>query len=63
VNPGHLFVPWPEGSSYPGFIFAKAPYTAQVERALRQAHAELTFVLAPHFPITAPAMRGVNESL
>ena len=63
VNPGHLFVPWPEGSSYPGFIFAKAPYTAQVERALRQAHAELKFVLAPHFPIAGSAMRGVNESL
>ena len=58
VNPGHLFVPWPEGSSYPGFIFAKAPYTAQVERALRQAHAELKFVLAPHFPIAGPAIPG-----
>ena len=58
VNPGHLFVPWPEGSSYPGFIFAKAPYTAQVERALRQAHAELNFVLAPHFPIAGPAIPG-----
>ena len=58
VNPGHLFVPWPEGSSYPGFIFAKAPYTAQVERALRQAHAELKFVLAPHFPIAGPAILG-----
>ena len=63
VNPGHLFVPWPEGSSYPGFIFAKAPYTAQVERALREAHAELKFVLAPHFPIAGLAMRRVNESL
>ena len=58
VNPGHLFVPWPEGSSYPGFIFAKAPYTAQVDRALRQAHAELKFVLAPHFPIAGPATPG-----
>ena len=63
VHPGHLFVPWPEGSSYPGFIFAKAPDTAQVERALRQAHAQLKFVLAPHFPIAVPGMRGVNESL
>ena len=63
VHPGHLFVPWPEGSSYPGFIFAKAPDTAQVERALRQAHAQLKFVLAPHFPIVVPVMRGVNESL
>ena len=63
VNPGHLFVPWPEGSSYPGFIFAKAPHAAQVEHALRQAHAELEFVLAPHFPITAPARRVVDESL
>jgi len=63
VHPGHLFVPWPEGSSYPGFIFAKAPDTAQVERALRQAHAQLKFVLAPHFPIVVPVMRGLNESL
>ena len=60
VNPGHLFIPWPEGSSYPGFIFAKASHTAQVERALRDAHAELEFVLAAHFPISPPERLTVN---
>ena len=63
VNPGHLFVPWPEGSSYPGFIFAKASHTAHVEGALRDAHAELEFVLAAHFPISPPEKRMVNGSL
>ena len=63
VNPGHLFVPWPEGSSYPGFIFAKASHAAQVERALRDAHSELEFVLAAHFPISPPETRMVNGSL
>ena len=62
VNPGHLFIPWPEGSSYPGFIFAKASHTAQVERALRDAHAELEFVLAAHFPISPLEKRMVNGS-
>lgn len=47
VRPGYKLVPWPEGSSYLGFIFARAPSPEQAEAALRQAHACLNFVVAP----------------
>ena len=47
VREGHPLVPWPEGSSYLGFIFARAPTPEQAEAALRRAHAELNFVAAP----------------
>ncbi len=36
-------VPLPEGESYLGFIFASAQHPADVEQALRQAHALLEF--------------------
>jgi biotin carboxylase len=39
-------VPLPEGSRYPGFIFARAERPEQVEAALREAHRRLSFVLA-----------------
>jgi len=48
-------VAWPEGSSYPGFIFARAGNPEEVERALREAHAKLRFVIAPELPVTHPA--------
>jgi biotin carboxylase len=47
VREGYRLVPWPEGSSYPGFIFARAPTPEQTEAALRQAHDVLEFVVAP----------------
>lgn len=47
VREGYRLVPWPEGSSYLGFVFARAPSPQQAEAALRQAHAELNFVVAP----------------
>jgi biotin carboxylase len=40
-------VPLPEGSSYPGFIFARGESPEFVERALRTAHSKLRFVVAP----------------
>ena len=42
---GETLVPWPEGSRYPGFIFARGETPAAVEAALRAAHRELEFVL------------------
>jgi D-alanine-D-alanine ligase-like ATP-grasp enzyme len=45
VHPGESLVPWPEGSRYPGFIFARGPTPAEVEAALRSAHRRLEFVL------------------
>ncbi|WP_242394710.1 ATP-grasp domain-containing protein [Anaeromyxobacter oryzisoli] len=50
VPEGHEVVPLPEGDSYLGFVFAKGEAPAQVERALRDAHARLVFdIRAPLF--------------
>ena len=40
---GQKLVPWPEGSSYLGFIFARNSSPEQVEKALRTAHSKLSF--------------------
>ena len=39
--------PLPEGSSYLGFIFARGSSPEIVEKALRDAHGELEFQIAP----------------
>lgn len=55
VREGHELVPLPEGSSYLGFIFSRAPDAVLAEAALRQAHAQLKVVVAPIWKgITAP---------
>jgi biotin carboxylase len=49
AHPGERLVPFPEGSRYPGFIFARGARgatPAAVEAALREAHRRLEFVLA-----------------
>jgi hypothetical protein len=43
MHPGQTVVPLPEGWQYLGFIFARADTPAEVERALREAHARLRF--------------------
>jgi biotin carboxylase len=43
---GQRLVPLPEGSSYLGFLFARAESPEAVEGALRRAHAELRFQVA-----------------
>jgi L-amino acid ligase C-terminal domain 2 len=43
AKPGQKLVPLPEGASYLGFIFANGDSPAEVEAALRQAHAALKF--------------------
>ena len=45
---------WPEGSSYLGFLFAKTETPEEAQRALRRAHAELRFTLAPRLPVQHP---------
>jgi len=45
---------WPEGSSYLGFLFARADDPASVEASLRQAHATLHFTLTPRLPVEHP---------
>jgi hypothetical protein len=47
VREGYELVPLPEGASYLGFIFARAPSPAEAEAALREAHACLRVVVAP----------------
>ena len=47
AHPGQMLVPWPEGSRYPGFIFARGETAEAVETALRAAHARLEFVTEP----------------
>src|SRR5205814_6988017 len=47
-------VAWPEGSSYLGFIFAKAQSAANAERALREAHSKLHFHIHPTLPVEHP---------
>jgi len=44
-------VPLPEGASYLGFIFARAARPADVETALRVAHAQLSFKLDRPVPV------------
>jgi biotin carboxylase len=46
---------WPEGSSYLGFLFAKGNSPAEVESAIRAAHAKLQFHLTPRLPVEHPA--------
>ncbi len=47
IREGYELVPLPEGSSYLGFIFSRAPTPHLAEQALRQAHACLNIVTAP----------------
>lgn len=47
VREGNELVPLPEGASYLGFIFARAPTAAQAEAALRAAHDCLRIIIAP----------------
>ena len=46
-----ILVPLPEGHSYLGFIFAHANETTTVERALRDAHAQLRFAIEREVPV------------
>ena len=47
MHHGQMLVPWPEGSRYPGFIFARGDTSEAVEAALRAAHARLEFLIEP----------------
>jgi biotin carboxylase len=50
AHPGERLVPFPEGSRYPGFVFARGETPAMVESALRTAHRKLAFTLLPQQP-------------
>ena len=55
VHPGERLVPFPEGSRYPGFLFARGEHAAAVEASLREAHRRLRFVMAAVPARGAPA--------
>ncbi|MBA3420609.1 MAG: ATP-grasp domain-containing protein, partial [Thermoleophilaceae bacterium] len=60
IRPGRPVRPLPEGDRYLGFLFARAEAPEGVERALREAHAELEIrvaapVEAPQPPAAVPA--------
>jgi formate-dependent phosphoribosylglycinamide formyltransferase (GAR transformylase) len=46
---------WPEGSTYLGFIFARAKTPEEVETSLRNAHSKLEFEIAEQLPVQHPA--------
>ena len=52
---------WPEGSSYLGFLFARANTPERVEQALREAHEKLTFKITPSLPVEHPATRRMTS--
>jgi hypothetical protein len=51
AKPDSRLIPLPEGRSYLGFIFAHAETPHAVERALREAHAKLRFVIDRDVPL------------
>jgi len=50
---------WPEGSSYLGFLFARASTAEEVENALRLAHSKLKFTLTGRLAVEHPATRRI----
>jgi len=56
-----LLVPLPEGASYLGFIFARADRPADVDRAVRTAHAQLRFTVDPEFRVLTAAQINYNH--
>jgi len=61
AKPDQLLVPLPEGASYLGFIFARAGRAADVEQALRDAHARLAFTIDAEFPVITPGQIHYNR--
>ena len=51
AKPGQRLVPFPEGASYPGFIFARAAEPDMASAAVRAAHRRLYFVLDQMVPV------------
>lgn len=58
IKPGQRLVPWPEGASYPGFIFARGTSPGCVVAAVRTAHERLAFRVAPELAVGAGPQAG-----
>ena len=55
AKPDQLLIPLPEGASYLGFIFARAPGADAVRVALAAAHARLAFTIDAELPVLRAA--------
>ncbi|HEX5411435.1 MAG TPA: ATP-grasp domain-containing protein [Terriglobia bacterium] len=51
AQPNQKLIPLPEGTSYPGFIFARGASPEFVEGALREAHQKMRFVMGTALPV------------
>lgn len=51
AKPAEKLLPFPEGASYPGFIFARGATPQDVEQALREAQRKLRLVLTPQLAL------------
>jgi hypothetical protein len=60
AKPDQRLLPLPEGASYLGFIFARAGRAADVDSALRAAHARLHFAIDPEFRVLDAAHMHYN---
>jgi len=61
AKPDQRLLPLPEGASYLGFIFARASRAADVDAALRAAHARLHFAIDPEFRVLDAAHMHYNR--
>lgn len=52
---------WPEGSSYLGFIFARANSPEEVEAAIRSAHSRLAMRFSPRLPVEHPVTKRMGS--
>ena len=50
---------WPEGSSYLGFLFARAATSDDVDKSLRLAHSKLNFTFTERLAVEHPATRKI----
>jgi hypothetical protein len=60
AKPDQRLLPLPEGASYLGFIFARGGRAADVDAALRAAHARLRFAIDPEFRVLGAADMHYN---
>src|SRR5690348_2252429 len=57
---GDFQAAWPEGSSYLGFLFARAEAPEDAEHALRRAHGKLRFTMAPRLAVEHPVTKTMT---
>jgi hypothetical protein len=62
ARPKEELVPLPEGASYLGFVFARAPSPAAVEVALRAAWDLLEVVVAPRLDLAPREAQGSSRA-